>query len=138
MSGDSGVLAAITDPDVARRILMCLRLPPRPLAPAISSKPAADSWVGAPESWDFDQTVAEDWDSGARETGEGVETDSAPKCPTEPRQALRRPGSQRRLLGGFLLRQRECLLASARALLVLAISNLLLALATGHGHLREF
>jgi len=61
------ILAAITDPDVARRILMCLRLPPRapPLAPAVSPKPVVDSWIGAPESWDFDQTVADDWDSGA-------------------------------------------------------------------------
>ena len=60
------VIAAITDPEVARRILMCLRLPPRapPLAPAVSSRLVMDSWIDAPESWDFDQTAAEDWYCG--------------------------------------------------------------------------
>ena len=64
--GRMRILAAITDPDVARRILMCLRLPPRarPLASAASHEPAVDPWVHAPESWGFDQTVSEDWDSG--------------------------------------------------------------------------
>jgi len=65
--GRMRAMAAITDPEVARRILMCLRLPPRapPLAPAVSSRPVADSSIDAPESWNFDQTAAEDWDSGA-------------------------------------------------------------------------
>ena len=65
--GRMRILAAITDPDVARRILMCLWLPPRapPLALAVATQPAVSSWVDAPESWGFDQTVVEDWDSGA-------------------------------------------------------------------------
>jgi hypothetical protein len=60
------VLAAITDPKVAKRILECMGLPPRapPLTPARASASVAEPWLEEPAA-DFDQTPAHDWDSGA-------------------------------------------------------------------------
>ena len=61
------VLAAVTEPTVAQRILMCMELPPRapPLVPASSPDPAADFWLEEPAAADFDQTPPDDWGSGA-------------------------------------------------------------------------
>ncbi len=61
------VLAAITEPAVAQRILACMSLPPRapPLAPASSPDSAADSWLEESAAADFDQTPRADWGSGA-------------------------------------------------------------------------
>ena len=61
------VLAAITEPTVARRILECLGLPQRapPLELASAPEWAPDPWLEEPPSADFDQTPPEDWDSGA-------------------------------------------------------------------------
>ena len=61
------VLAAITDPAVARRILVSMNLPPRapPLAPAARPEPLADAWPGESEATDFDQTPPGDWDLDA-------------------------------------------------------------------------
>jgi len=58
------VVAAITEPTVARRILACMGLPPRapPLTPA--TLPDAAPWFEEPAA-DFDQTPPEDWDFGA-------------------------------------------------------------------------
>ena len=68
------VLAAITHPEVARRILKCLSLPPRapPLAPAMllveqPPEPGMDaqdvsSQIGPEFRCDFDQTPPEEWD----------------------------------------------------------------------------
>ena len=60
------VLAAITNPGVARRILLCLGLPPRapPLGAAPRHEGIDDPWIDASESLDFDQTPAGDWDPG--------------------------------------------------------------------------
>jgi hypothetical protein len=60
-------VAAVTEPAVARRILECLRLPPRspPLEPASAPEWAPAPWLEEPPSADFDQTPHEDWDSGA-------------------------------------------------------------------------
>jgi hypothetical protein len=60
------ILAAITDPVVARCILKCLGLPPRapPLTPPAPPEPATDSWFGGPEAFDFDQTPPGEWDQG--------------------------------------------------------------------------
>jgi hypothetical protein len=57
------VLAAITDPAIASRILACIDLPTRapPLAPARNPDPAADPWPEDPTAADFDQTPADDW-----------------------------------------------------------------------------
>ena len=74
--GRMRILAAITDPEAARRILECLSLPARapPNAPAEFSDRtpmAAFGNVdeGAPgdfsESFDFDQSPPQDWDIGA-------------------------------------------------------------------------
>ena len=77
-AGKMRVLAAITQPDVARRILRCLSLPPRapPLAPAtllvegLPREPSGTdvrvgiSQEGPDSSFDFDQTPPEDWDLG--------------------------------------------------------------------------
>jgi len=61
------VLAAITDPAVAKRILVSMNLPPRapPLAPAARPEPLADAWPGESEATDFDQTPPGDWDLDA-------------------------------------------------------------------------
>ncbi len=74
-AGKMRVLAAITQPDVAMRILKCLSLPPRapPIAPAtlLVEQPrklpgmdalAVSSQEGSESSCDFDQTPPEDWD----------------------------------------------------------------------------
>jgi hypothetical protein len=60
------VLAAITEPKVAKRILECMRLPPRapPLTPTRGSASVAEPWLEEPAA-DFDQTPPDDWDSGA-------------------------------------------------------------------------
>jgi hypothetical protein len=57
------VLAAITDPAIASRILACMDLATRapPLAPARNPDPAADPWPEDPTAADFDQTPADDW-----------------------------------------------------------------------------
>ncbi len=69
------LLAAISDPDVARRILACLALPPRapPLAPANEIDLGLEVGHGALElpltqvqsdsGFDFDQSSAEERDS---------------------------------------------------------------------------
>ena len=61
------VLAAITDPAVAKCILVSMNLPPRapPLVPAARPEPLADAWPGESESTDFDQTPPGDWDLDA-------------------------------------------------------------------------
>jgi len=61
------VLAAITDPKVAKRILECMGLPPRapPLAPARTTGLASDPWLDEAEAGGFDQSPPEDWDLGA-------------------------------------------------------------------------
>ena len=61
------VLAAITEPTVAQRILIGMGLPPRapPLVPASSPDPAVGFWLEEPASADFDQTPPDDWGSGA-------------------------------------------------------------------------
>jgi hypothetical protein len=60
------VIAAITEPAVAKRILEWMGLPPRapPLTPARGSASVAEPWLEEPAA-DFDQTPSEDWDSGA-------------------------------------------------------------------------
>ncbi len=57
------VMAAITDPAVARRILECMGLPARapPLVPASAPAFAPDSWLEEPAAVDFDQTPPGDW-----------------------------------------------------------------------------
>ena len=61
------VLAAITEPAVARRILDYLSLPPLapPLTPASAPDWVPDPWLEHPGAADFDQTPPEDWDTGA-------------------------------------------------------------------------
>jgi len=64
------ILAAITDPSVARRILECMRLPARApplLGPALASEcPSKTDEQGKPdEPFDFDQSPPSDWDFGA-------------------------------------------------------------------------
>ena len=61
------ILAAITDPLLARRILASMNLPARapPLTPAADPEPLPHllfDWRDAP---DFDQTPPGDWDAGA-------------------------------------------------------------------------
>ncbi len=71
--GKMRILAAITDPNVARNILECLSLPARapPHAPAARQPMPGFSNVdeGSPgdfsESFDFDQSPPQDWDIGA-------------------------------------------------------------------------
>ena len=71
------LIAAITDPSVARRILECLALPPRapPLGPASAIDPERSLDPSLPEQptpaemepdpgFDFDQTPVEDEGSG--------------------------------------------------------------------------
>ena len=61
------VLAAITEPGVAKRILDCMSLPSRapPLAPARASVFASDPGLDGTEAAGFDQSPPEDWDLGA-------------------------------------------------------------------------
>ncbi len=61
------VLAAITEPTMAQRILVCMGLPSRapPLAPASSSGSGGDSWLEELAAADFDQTPPDDWGSAA-------------------------------------------------------------------------
>jgi len=62
------VLAAITEPAVARRILECMALPSRalPLTPACATGSVADPWLEEHAPADFDQTPpGDDWSSGA-------------------------------------------------------------------------
>jgi hypothetical protein len=58
------LIAAITDPMIARHILKCLGLPPRapPLAPPAFSEPTPESGFSEPEVFDFDQTPPARWD----------------------------------------------------------------------------
>ena len=57
------VMAAITEPAVAQRILTCMGLPPRgpPLVAATAPAFAGDSWLEEPAAVDFDQTPPADW-----------------------------------------------------------------------------
>jgi hypothetical protein len=70
------ILAAIIDPEAARRILECLSLPPRapPNAPAAFSERERMPTFGnvdessprdLSESFEFDQSQPQDWDIGA-------------------------------------------------------------------------
>ncbi len=61
------VIAAITEPTVAKRILECMGLPPRapPLEPARTSGFAADPWLEEAEAAGFDQSPPDDWALGA-------------------------------------------------------------------------
>jgi hypothetical protein len=61
------VLAAITEPTLAQRILACMGLPPRapPLVPASSPDSVADSCLEERAAVDFDQTPPDDWGLGA-------------------------------------------------------------------------
>ena len=61
------LLAAITDPAVATRILTCMRLPARapPLEPPVPHEPITAAWEEDASPADFDQTLPEDWDTGA-------------------------------------------------------------------------
>ena len=66
--GDSmRVLAAITEPTIAKRILESMNLPPRapPLAPARPSGFASGPWLEETEAAGFDQSPPDDWDLGA-------------------------------------------------------------------------
>jgi hypothetical protein len=58
------VLAAITEPTVARRILECMALPSRapPLTPTCASGSPADAWLEEPT--DYDQSAPDDWQPG--------------------------------------------------------------------------
>jgi hypothetical protein len=60
------VIAAITDPTVAKAILKCMGLPPRapPLTPARAFGFASDPWPEETEAAGLDQSPPEDWDSG--------------------------------------------------------------------------
>ncbi len=61
------VIAVITEPTVAKRILECMGLPPRapPLAPAASSGLASGPWLEEIEAAGFDQSPPDDWALGA-------------------------------------------------------------------------
>jgi hypothetical protein len=61
------VIAAITEPTVAKRILECMDLPPRapPLQPARTSGFASDPWLEETEAAAFDQSPPDDWALGA-------------------------------------------------------------------------
>jgi hypothetical protein len=61
------IQAAITDPDVARRILECMRLPARapPLTPESPPGDADDRWIEDQRTADFDQTPPDDGDTWA-------------------------------------------------------------------------
>ena len=61
------VIAAITEPTVAKAILKCMGLPPRapPLEPARMSGFAADAWLEEAGAAGFDQSPPDDWLLGA-------------------------------------------------------------------------
>ena len=63
------VIAAITEPTVAKRILECMSLPPRapPLQPARTSGFVSDPWLEETEAEaaGFDQSPPDDWALGA-------------------------------------------------------------------------
>jgi hypothetical protein len=86
-AGKMRVLAAITQPDVARRVLKCLSLTPRapPIAPATLLVDQASELlatnaleVSSPEgtesSCDFDQTPPEDWDIDTQSAEHATDT----------------------------------------------------------------
>jgi len=54
------VLAAITDPVISQRILVCLGLPER-APPIATAPPSVRVGVDLALDWDFDQTPPEDW-----------------------------------------------------------------------------
>jgi hypothetical protein len=57
------VIAAITEPTIAKRILKCMGLPPRapPLTPAGTSSLASDPWPEETDAAGFDQSPSDDW-----------------------------------------------------------------------------
>jgi len=61
------VIAAITEPAIAKRILECVGLPPRapPLEPAGTFGFASDPWREETEAGGFDQSLPDDWAPGA-------------------------------------------------------------------------
>ena len=61
------VIAAITEPAVAKRILECMGLPQRapPLEPARTPVSVADPSLDEAEAASFDQSPPDDWDLGA-------------------------------------------------------------------------
>ena len=61
------VIAAITEPTIAKRILKCMGLPPRapPLEAARTSRIVAVPWLDEVEAAGFDQSPPDDWDLGA-------------------------------------------------------------------------
>ncbi len=61
------VIAAITEPTLAKRILECMELPPRapPLTPACTSGIVSDPWLEETEAAGFDQSPPDGWDPGA-------------------------------------------------------------------------
>jgi hypothetical protein len=61
------VLAAITEPTVAKRILGCMGLPPRapPLPTAGAPGMASEPWPEGTNAAGLDQSPADDWDLGA-------------------------------------------------------------------------
>ena len=61
------LIAAITEPTVAKRILGCMGLPPRapPLAPARTSGLASTTLLEEAEAAGFDQSPPDDWALGA-------------------------------------------------------------------------
>jgi hypothetical protein len=58
------VIAAITEPTIASRILKCMGLPPRapPLESAHTSSFAVDPWLEDPA--DYDQSAPNNWEPG--------------------------------------------------------------------------
>ena len=61
------MIAAITNPLIARRILKHLGLPPRapPLTPPTPPEPTLGSGFTEPGVYDFDQTLPLEWDPGS-------------------------------------------------------------------------
>ena len=61
------MIAAITEPTVAKRILECMGLPPRapPLTKADAPGVASEPWPEETDAAGFDQSPADDWDLGA-------------------------------------------------------------------------
>jgi hypothetical protein len=58
------VIAAITDPTVAKRILECMGLPPRAPPLAAASTQGSSNFSFEEPVEDFDQTPPDHWDSG--------------------------------------------------------------------------
>ena len=56
------MIAAISEPAIAKRILTCMGLPPRapPPTPADRSPLASDPWLDEP--LDYDQSAPDDWE----------------------------------------------------------------------------